>query len=69
MPQAEAIWVIKDYGGIYHRHAGGSWYPERRACPASRQTDRTIKGLIRSGWLTVIQELHDNPVKVRLTFP
>lgn len=67
--QAEAIWVIKDYGGVYHRHVDGAWYPTQTTCDASRQTDRTVLSLIRSGWLTVIHELNGKPVRVRPTFP
>ena len=67
--QCLAMFEIKEHGGIYHRHVGGSWYPPNRIAETTRQTDRTIKGLVAKCWLTVTQELHGKPVKVRLTFP
>ncbi len=73
--QAIALVDIREAGGTYLRFVGGDWLPPNGDCLGKdvraqyRHTDRTILSLIRSGYLTVQQELAGKPVKVALTFP
>lgn len=68
-PQSRALSHIKSGGGIFHRDTSGSWYPPAEQSEATRQTDRTIRGLIAKCWLTVTKTREGKPVAVRLTFP
>ncbi|RYD50170.1 MAG: hypothetical protein EOP83_24360 [Verrucomicrobiaceae bacterium] len=74
--QAIAMVNIREEGrGTYRRFGDGYWLPKngdtysRHAKEVLRATDRTILSLIRSGYLTVTDQLHGKPVRVTLTFP
>jgi hypothetical protein len=73
--QAMAIVDIKEAGGSYHYFGKAGWLPpsgeslSKAARKHFRHTDRTIRSLIRSGWLSVTQEHRGQPVRVTLTFP
>ena len=73
--QAIALVDIKEAGGSYVRFGKKGWLPPDGDCLSKaarehfRHTDRTIRSLLRAGYLTVTQDREGQAVRVTLTFP
>jgi hypothetical protein len=71
----DAMWTIRDGGGVFHRFSNGDWLPpngggmSKEKRQAWRLTDRRISALIRNGYLMVTNERAGRAVRVTLTFP